>query len=260
MNDQEKQEVKAIFAESLWRMTGPGHDMPQDVAEPLRAEAARLDAEVARVSAQTEGGDKFKGVKYVVKSTGGNPSRIMSREEWFARQGWLPAESGALLLEGPDGGLGWWPDGSKFTPWHPKVGDEVRYGQHPEQVGDVTDVTVARKGCYPLFRVKWRCLDERYYRVEQLRPFSFAPPEPEPAPEFEKGELVVDAQGDLRVVEFSPEGTHYLSLTGDCGNRRHPPYRRAAWMDVVDYAREYPACVLAALRAHAQRIAEEAGK
>jgi len=151
-----------------------------------------------------------------------------------------------------------------LTPWHPEVREKVRLDNEPERVGTVMDIDTSEGYAGPPYDILWHGGMSHWCHLSALRPFCFAPPEPEEEkPEFDKGELVVDTCGWLRIATG---GHDFLSLMGAVSHCSVPPYRCAKVQDVANYLHGWPDVVLAALRAHGRCIAKaerpsgEAGK
>lgn len=252
----DEQGVKDIFVESLRHMAGCENRW-------IHARDFRIEADRLAPPPGAPGPDPFEGVKYVTWDVDGLQYGCLE-----------PAVDGVHYAVGPDNGPATpvtKPNGaprlvrtSVLTPWHPKKGDKVRLEKRPHLVGTITKLSRPKDPCDCY--VEWRDGVDSWMSFNTLRPFSFAPPEPEPEkPEFKKGDLVKIAGAVGIALHLCNEWWVRCIAGGAVGPYDSPLFRRATDAEVAsqlmtDTASEYAKALVPALRAHAQHIAKEAGE
>jgi len=253
MNEKEVKDIaEGVLAETLNALANVKLFGNQAQRDLLRAEADRL-------SAQTEGGDKFEGLKYVIfADPPGLPHEVVTAAAFRECHGREPGPLLKLFLRDAKGAVWASPRPDWYTPWHPQVGEKVRLENRPGAEGTVLSVP---DGLPPmLYCVEWGMVPDEH-ALSELRPFSFAPPEPEPAPEFPNGTVVANRCGDIRVATVEAGENRYTPLSGEFSSPcdgRDEGFRVASDKDIEKYARRGCIAVTSALRAYARQLAKEA--
>ena len=216
MNEQEaKQFILKAIEDSLRGIEFRIAKCPslERLGDALRSEVSSVARQAGRLTKPAEA-DRFAGVKYVVTSEG-DPRRLSTRAAWVAEHGerYAPPEGhDACFVQQPDGFEVWGRHG-RYAPWHPQVGEKLRLEGEPDMIGTV--VAICDSDLLP-YRVQPQGGPASFcYALHELRPYAFAPPEPEPEnQEFEDGNAIAlflawarhDRKPRLLFCEEMPEG------------------------------------------------------
>ncbi len=237
-------EVNNLVAGVLRRLAdAPNTVMRVDFQAALRAEAERL-------TKPEEPKPDFEGVKYVVRKEGTSaPYAVVTERAWRDYYRCEPSARAKLFIRRPDGAVYESENPEWYTPWQPKVDEQVWL-----EGGTRSGVVKAMGESSRPYVVRWKEGARHTYRLADLRPFSFAPEEPE-KPESEDGALVAK---DCLVRIAMPQGQLAQLDGGSTCAQLGPGWHPATNAEIVDFIREFSSAVVPAVRAHAKTIAKAA--
>lgn len=236
MTPEEVARIARAAIADAWRELGDTdgfRDLSLD--SDLYAEADRLTQPADQPESAAS---RFEGVKYVVWNNG--PHEVVDARS-----------PGPMATLRRANGKTYLAQKNSISPWHPEKDEKVREECDPTHIMTVNRVFGPND---------YGIADENsprgglWYPLCALRPLAFAPDEQQP--EFEDGELVVDADGDLRV--WMGKFARPLDINGNSIREVLPPFALAREDEIVGGVGRRPAEVLVALRDHAKTIAREA--